>query len=132
MPITTSTRSTDGFDSTIAVRSFSFELDATGESAPNTLESLVGTYAACYVPALRVAADKHEIEDLGTVQIDTTGELNDDDKLASVTFDISTEGSLDEETAVKIVEDANRLCKVHAALREDLHATVILDGHEAN
>lgn len=129
MTLTVSTRSPAGFQSTAAIRSFSIDIDPTGEDAPDTLESLLASYGACYVPALRVAADKHDGPDLGAVDIEVTGRLNEDDKLAGVSFSITTDGGLDAATAADVVRSANALCKVHDALRSDLEANITLDGH---
>lgn len=129
MTLEITTRSDAGYASTSTIRAFSLEIDPAGEDAPDTLESLLAAYAACYVPALRVGAERAGIDDLGAVEIDATGTLNDDDKLESVTFDIATESGLDADDASAAVERANRLCKVHDALKGDLEAAVTVDGH---
>ncbi|RQG86955.1 OsmC family peroxiredoxin [Natrarchaeobius halalkaliphilus] len=116
------TVSEEGFSATNEVRDFETLIDATGEDAPDTLEMLLSTYATCYVPALRVGGQQRGVDELGRVEIESSGELNDDDKLESVSFDISFEADVDDETAEKIVERANELCKVHDALKTQLHA----------
>jgi len=126
MAKTAHTVSTEGFSSENRIRDFDLTIDATGESAPDTLEVLIADYASCYVPALRVAAEQRDAGDLGEVAIDVTGELNDDDKLASVRFDVETDADLDADAADAIVERANELCKVHDALKESLYADVDL------
>lgn len=130
MTINVTTRSADGFESSSAIRSFSVNIDPTGEMAPDTLESLLAAYGACFIPALRVGAEKYEINDLGTVEIDITGDRNENDKLEAVSFEISTDAGLDAEVAIDVIDTARSLCKVHAALRPDLRATVTIDGHE--
>jgi uncharacterized OsmC-like protein len=120
------TTSSEGFSSENQIRDFDLTIDATGESGPDTLEALLAAYASCYVPALRVAAEQRDAGDLGEVAIDATGELNDDDKLDAVRFDISTDAALDDDTAASIVERANELCKVHDALKSSLAAEVSL------
>jgi len=126
MAKTAHTVSAEGFSSENQIRDFELSIDATGESAPDTLEVLLADYASCYVPALRVGAEQRGGGDLGEVAIDATGELNDDDKLASIHFDVTVDADLDEETADAIVERANELCKVHDALKPSLHADVDL------
>lgn len=130
MTLEVTTRSDEGFASTSTIRSFSVEIDPAGEDAPDTLESLLAAYAACYVPAVRVGADRADAGDLGTVEIDVSGELNEDDKLAAVSFDISTSAGLEADTADAVITRANRLCKVHDAVKADLKAAVTIDGHE--
>ncbi len=122
------TVSEEGFGSTSEIREFEMEIDATGEETPDTLEALLASYAACYVPALRVGAQQRNVDDLGHLEIDVTGELNDDDKLASVRFDIAVEADVDEETGETIVERADQLCKVHDALKPALHHETTFTG----
>ena len=121
--------SEEGFVSEATVGDFAFRLDAGGEAAPDTLESLLGTYAACYVPALRVGAKQRDAGELGGIEIDATGELNDDDKLAAIAFDVNVDAELDDSQAQAVVDRANELCKVHDALKPGLHASVTLNGH---
>lgn len=118
------TVSTEGFSATNQIGDFELDIDATGEEAPDTLETLLAAYSSCFVPALRVGAEQRGADDLGEIEIDVTGELNDDDKLDAVRFDVSTDADLDEETAEKVVERAEELCKVHDALKESLHAEI--------
>ena len=122
------TVSEEGFSATNEIRDFETTIDATGEDAPDTLESLLAAYASCYVPALRVGGEQRGVEDMGRVQIDVTGELNDDDKLESISFDIRVEAEVDDETAGKVIDRANELCKVHDAVKPDLHAEMALEG----
>ncbi|PSQ45966.1 hypothetical protein BRD17_00400 [Halobacteriales archaeon SW_7_68_16] len=116
--------SEEGMTSTNAVRDFEVTIDATGKTAPDTLESLLAAYASCYVPALRVGGEQRGIEDLGHVEIDAHGELNDDDKLEAVRFDVRVEADPDDETMERAVHRANDLCKVHDAMKGSLHPDV--------
>lgn len=120
--------SEEGFSTRSEVREFETTIDATGENAPDTLESLLAAYAACYVPALRVGGEQRGVDDLGRIEIDATGELNDDDKLESVSFDVAVAADVDDETADRIVDRANALCKVHDAVKPSLHADVTVEG----
>ena len=126
MAKTVQTVSTEGYSSENHVRDFELTIDATGESAPDTLEVLIADYASCYVPALRVGAEQRGGGDLGEIAIDVTGELNDDDKLDSIHFDVEVDADFDADTAEEIVERADELCKVHDALKPSLHAEVDL------
>jgi len=118
----------EGFVSTSTTGGEEITIDATGEETADTLEHLLATYAACYVPALRVGGQQRGVEDFGKVEIATTGELNDDDKLESVHFEVSVEADVDEEAAAKVVERADELCKVHDALKGELRAETTLSG----
>ena len=124
MPKEATTISEEGYASENDIREFSVDIDATGEDAPDTLETLVAAYGSCYVPALRVGAEQRDVGDLGRVEIDGTGKLNDDDKLESVTFTVKTEAEMSDDEADAVVERANELCKVHDALKDSLEADV--------
>ncbi|WP_121741220.1 OsmC family protein [Natronorubrum halophilum] len=123
------TVSEEGFSATNEVRDFETTIDATGETAPDTLEALLSAYATCYVPALRVGGQQRGVDELGRVEIDSTGELNEDDKLESIAFDIRVEADVDDETGAEIIDRANELCKVHDALKPELHAEQTLEGN---
>jgi uncharacterized OsmC-like protein len=118
--------SEEGYSTTNQTGDFESTIDAQGEEAPDTLEALLGAYASCYVPALRVGAQQRDAGDLGRIEIDATGDLNDDDKLESVTFDVSTDGDLDEDKKEAVIERAHELCKVGDALKESLEADVTI------
>ncbi|OVE85787.1 OsmC family protein [Natronolimnobius baerhuensis] len=122
------TVSEEGYSATNEIRNFETTIDANGEDAPDTLESLLAAYASCYVPALRVASKQRGVEDLGAIEIDVTGDLNDDDKLESITFDIHLEADVDDEQSDEILERANELCKVHDALKSELYAEMTVEG----
>ena len=122
------TISEEGFSTTNEIREFETDIDATGEDAPDTLEALLAAYGACYVPALRVGGQQRDVDDLGRIEIGVTGELNDDDKLESVDFDIRVEADVDDEKGEAVIERAFELCKVHDALKESLHAETSFEG----
>ncbi|MFB6163945.1 MAG: OsmC family protein [Haloarculaceae archaeon] len=122
------TTSADGYSSGSSVRDYELTIDATGEETPDTVETLLADYAACYVPALRVGGKQRGVDDLGTIENRVTGEVDDDGKLTSVTFEISVDAALDDGQGQEIIERANELCKVHDALKESLHADVSIEG----
>ncbi|NUB92986.1 OsmC family protein [Haloterrigena sp. SYSU A558-1] len=123
------TVSEEGYSATNEIREFETTIDANGEDAPDTLEALLAAYGSCYVPALRVGAQQRDAGDLGKIEIDITGDLNDDDKLESVSFDIRVEGDVDEDTGEEVIERAFELCKVHDALKDSLHAETSFEGN---
>jgi uncharacterized OsmC-like protein len=122
------TTSEEGYASDNQIRDFDRTIDATGEAAPDTLEAVLAAYASCYVPALRVGAEQRDVGDLGRIEIDADGDLNDDDKLEAVQFTIRTEAEVDDQQADDVVARANELCKVHDALKSDLAADVTVQG----
>ncbi len=122
------TISEEGFSATNEIREFETEIDATAEDAPDTLEALLAAYGSCYVPALRVGGQQRDVEELGRIEIDVSGDLNDDDKLESISFDIRVEEDVDDEKGEAIIERAFELCKVHDALKDSLHADASFEG----
>lgn len=126
--IQTSTVSDEGFASTSQVDEFELTIDATGETGPGPNAVLVADYASCFLPAFRVGARQRGHEDLGTVQIDADADLNDDDDLEAIRFDVHVEADLDEATFAEIVDRAEGICHVHAALRPELRAAVTVHG----
>ncbi|GAB7013684.1 MULTISPECIES: OsmC family protein [Halolamina] len=122
------TVSEDGYASTTEIRDFSVDIDPGGESAPDTLESLLASYGACYVPALRVGAKQRDVGELGEIELSITGELNDDDKLESIHFDIAVGADVTEAEGEEAIDRAFDLCKVHDALKSDLHAETTFEG----
>jgi len=126
MPEVTTT-SEAGYSSENEARDFSLTIDATGEDAPDTLEALLAAYGSCYVPALRVGGEQRDAGDLGQIEIEASGDLNDDDKLDAVHFDVAWEADVDDETVDEIVERAHELCKVGDAVKESLVANVSVE-----
>ncbi|WP_327051867.1 OsmC family protein [Halomicrococcus gelatinilyticus] len=126
MPEVTTT-SEAGYSSENEARNFSLTIDATGEDAPDTLEALLAAYGSCYVPALRVGGEQRGAGDLGRIEIEASADLNDDDKLDAVHFDVAWEADVDDETVDEIVERAHELCKVGDAVKESLVADVSVE-----
>ncbi|MFC7080404.1 OsmC family protein [Halorussus caseinilyticus] len=122
------TISKEGYKADNDIRDFDLTIDATGEEAPDTLEILLAAYGSCYVPALRVGAEQRDVGDLGRIEIDVSGDLNDDDKLEAVEFTIRTETEMDDEQADEVVARANELCKVHDALKSELKASIAVES----
>jgi len=126
--IETITVSDEGFACVNQVGDFEFTVDATDEEGPNPNAALVATYASCFLPAFRVGGQQRGHDDLGKVQIDASADLDDDDDLASIHFTIHVAADLDDETFDEIVERAEGICHVHAALRDGLAAEVDVYG----
>jgi organic hydroperoxide reductase OsmC/OhrA len=122
--IETSTVSEEGFASTSQVGDFELTIDATDEQGPNPNAVLVADYASCFLPAFRVAGDKHGYDDLGKVQIDADADLDDDDDLSAIRFNIHVAEEIDDGDVADVVADAEEICHVYSALREGLHAEI--------
>nr|WP_049918573.1 OsmC family protein [Haloferax larsenii] len=122
--IQTSTISEDGFSSTSRVGDFDLQIDALNETGPSPNETLVATYASCFLPAFRVGGQKTGFDDLGKIQIDADATVDGDDDLTSVSFDVYVEAALSDEAVAKITDLAEDICHVHTALRDGLHADV--------
>lgn len=102
-------------------------VDALSEDGPSANEVLAADYASCYIPAFRVAADKHGYDDIGAVTVEVAADLDEDDDLEAIDFHIEVEESLgdDEQDIVELGED---ICHVHSALREELHADISIES----
>ncbi|MDS0221104.1 OsmC family protein [Haloarcula sp. S1AR25-5A] len=102
-------------------------VDALSENGPSPNEVLAADYASCYIPALRVAADKYGHEDIGAVDVEVAAGLDEDDDLEYIDFHIEVEESLADEEQ-DIVELAEDICHVHSALQDELHADISIES----
>ena len=121
--IEVTSRSEEGYAVTGVAGEWELTTDATGETGPTPNQVLAADYAACFIPAFRVAANKLGHDDIGVVEIDVGVDLDEDDDLENVSFDIQVEAALGNEVEA-IVDRAEDICHVHSALREELHADV--------
>jgi Predicted redox protein, regulator of disulfide bond formation len=128
--IEVTSRSEDGYAVTGVVGDWELTTDATGETGPTPNQVLAADYAACFVPAFRVAADRLGHDDVGVVEVDVGVDLDEDDDLESVSFEIEVEATLGDD-AEEVVDRAEDICHVHSALREELHAAIaVRDGQD--
>ncbi|MDQ2071738.1 OsmC family protein [Haloarcula sp. NS06] len=102
-------------------------VDALSENGPSPNEILAADYASCYIPALRVAADKYGHEDIGSVDVEVAAGLDEDDDLEYIDFHVEVEESLADEEQ-DIVELAEDICHVHSALQDELHADITIES----
>lgn len=120
--------STEGYATTSGIGEWELTVDATDKQGPNPNAVLAADYASCFIPAFRVGAQQEGFEDLGTIQVDVAADLDDDDDLSGIAFDIAVEASLGD-SVDDVVARAEDICHVHSALREDLHADIsVADG----
>ena len=101
-------------------------VDALSEDGPSANQVLAADYASCYLPAFRVAADQTGYDVVGTVEIDVEADLDEDDDLVAIRWDLRVEEDLGDDAA-EIVELCEEICHVHSALREGLHAEIDIE-----
>lgn len=128
--INVTSTSTEGFSTTSTIGDWELSVDATDENGPNPNAVLVADYASCFIPALRVGAQQEGFDDLGTVQVDVTATLDDNDDLSGIAFDMAVETSLGD-ALDDVLARAEDICHVHTALREELHAEITVDDGAA-
>ncbi|WP_225333796.1 OsmC family protein [Halomicrobium urmianum] len=102
-------------------------IDALSEDGPDPNQVLAADYASCYIPAFRVAGDQTGYDDLGRIEVDVSADIDEDDDLESIAFDIRVEADVsgDEDELIELGEE---ICHVHSALREGLHADISVEG----
>lgn len=120
--ISLTTTSTDGFDTQSVIGDFALGIDPMNETGPNPNAVLVADYAACFLPAVRMGAQKSGYDDLGKLDIEADADLDDHDNVDSISFTLKVEGAVDD--PAELVELGEQYCHVHTALREGLHADV--------
>jgi len=114
--IETTTVSEEGYATTSQVGDFELSIDATDETGPNPNAVLVADYASCFLPAFRVGGNKEGHDDLGTIQIDAEADIDEGDDLSAIRFVIHVEADLSDDELDAIVDRAEGICHVHAAL----------------
>lgn len=102
-------------------------VDALQEDGPDANQVLAADYASCYLPALRVAADQTGYDDIGTVEIDVEADLDEDDDLSAIRFELRVEADLGDDEQ-EVVELGEEICHVHSALHEGLHADINIES----
>ena len=121
--------SEEGFVTHSRIGDFELTIDATSEEGPEPNATLLADYASCYIPAFRVGGQQRGHDDLGRIEIDVEGDLDDDDDLTAIRFEMRVEADLDEDTLDEIVARGEDICHVHSALREELHADIAVEGN---
>lgn len=127
--IETTTVSDEGYTTRSSIDQFDLVVDAANDEGPTPNQALVADYAACYLAALRAGGRQADHEHLGRIEIDAAAETDDD--LESISFDVRLEEELSEDVAGEILSNADDLCHVRAALREELRADVEIHAGEA-
>ncbi len=114
---------TEGYTTTSVVGEYELTVDATEQSGPSPNQVLVADYASCFIPAFRVGANKEGFENVGVIEVDAAADLDEDDDLEYIEFEMRVEESLGN-SVQDVVDRAEDICHVHAALREELQAEV--------
>ncbi len=126
--IDTTTVSEEGFASQSQIGDFELSVDPGHESGPDPNQVLVADYASCFLPALRVGAQQRDHDDLGQIQIDAEADLDDEDDIEAIRFNIEIEEELDDDELDELVDRGEDICHVHAALRDELNAEISAEG----
>jgi uncharacterized OsmC-like protein len=124
MTIGVTSTSEEGYTTRSRVGDFELTVDATSEDGPEPNAVLLADYASCFIPAFRVGGQKEGFDDLGRIDIDVEGDIDDDDDISAIRFHLLVEEDLEDDEFDAIVERAEDICHVHAALREELHAEI--------
>lgn len=124
MSLEVTSSSEEGYTTHSRVGEYELIVDATNEDGPSPNATLLADYASCFIPALRVGANKEGIDDLGRVDIDVEGNLDNGDDLTEIRFQLLVETDLADDQFDAIVDRAEDICHVHSALREELHAEI--------
>jgi organic hydroperoxide reductase OsmC/OhrA len=126
--ITTSTENKSGFDADNAIGDFDLRIHAQGETGPSPNEILVANYASCFTFAFRAGAMRSDYDDLGRIETEAEADLDEDDDLESISFTMHVEAGLTDGEVSELLETAENICHVHAALKEDLYAEVTVNS----
>ncbi len=105
---------------------YELKIDATGEDGPSPNEVLVADYASCFTFACRAGAYQELDIDLGKIETTASADINDDDDLSSISFEMHVEADLDDDEIDDVLELGNEICHVQAAILEELYADVTL------
>jgi len=126
MTIEVTSTSEEGYTTRSRVGDFELTIDATDEDGPNPNATLLADYASCFIPAFRVGANKEGFDDIGVVEIDASADLDEGDDLEYIEFEMRVEESLGD-SLQDVVDRAEDICHVHAALREELRAEITVE-----
>lgn len=126
--VESTTTSEEGYTSVSRVGDYELTVDATDQEGPNPNQVLIADYASCFIPAFRVGADQEGHDDVGKITIEVEGDLDDDDDLTAIRFTMHVEADLSDDELDAVVDRAEDICHVHAALREELHADITVHG----
>lgn len=122
--IETTTVNEEKYHALSRVGEFELSLDATGSEGPPQNDALVATYASCFAFASRAGSSRQLDIDLGQIEIDAEADLDDDDHLQDIRFDMRVEADLDDGEVDDVLEVGRELCHIEAAIKESLYADI--------
>lgn len=114
----------NGFSATSRIGDFELSTHAQGETGPTPNEVIVAGYAQCFSYAFRAAAMRGDFEDPGAIHADSAADLDEDDDLTAIRMTLDVETGYTRAEVEQLIEGAEELCHVHAALKPALHADV--------
>jgi uncharacterized OsmC-like protein len=103
---------------------FELSIDATGQEGPSPNEVLVADYASCFTFACRAGAQREMDVKLGKVETAAEADLDGDDDLTGISFEMHVEADLDEAAVEELLSLGEDICHVHDSLKESLEADV--------
>lgn len=103
---------------------FELSIDATKNEGPSPNEVLVADYASCFSFACRAGANRQLDIDLGKVETEAEGDLDENDDLTAIRFQMYVEADLDDDEVEQVLDLGRQICHVHSALREELYADI--------
>lgn len=116
----------EGYAVTNVIGDWELSIDTAERQGPSPTQALAATYASCFIPAFRVGADKEGFDDVGQIEVDVGADLDEENDLETVYFEMHVEKALGE-SITNILERAEEICHVHSALREELRAEISVE-----
>jgi organic hydroperoxide reductase OsmC/OhrA len=113
-----------GFSATSHIREFELSTHAQGETGPTPNEVIVADYAHCFSYAFWATAMRGDFEDPDAIHTEAAADLDADDDLTAIRLTLDVETGYTRAEVQQLIEGAEELCHVHAALRPALHADV--------
>ena len=113
-----------GFSATSDIDGVELTTHAQGEGRPSPNAVVVTDYAQCFSYAFRATAMRGDFEDTGAITVEAHADLDEDDDLTAIRFDLHVEQSYADDEVEELLAGAEDLCHVHAALKPSLHADV--------
>jgi len=103
---------------------YELSIDATGEEGPTPNQVLVADYASCFTFACRAGAQREMDVELGKVETAAEADLDGDDDLTGISFDMHVEADLDDDQVEELLALGEDICHVHDSLKESLAADI--------
>ena len=122
--IETTTVNEEKFHALSRAGDFELSIDATGAEGPSPNEVLVADYASCFTFACRAGVQRELDFELGKVETEAKADLDEDDDLTSINFQMHVEADLDDDEVDDLLELGEDICHVRDSIKESLYADV--------